>query len=156
MQLQNCPIWPVRLPEDCNRTGQRDPDPGRRIGKVRSFQWKSNKGPFRWPFSETQKNSLRDVGHRRWTKRSSPAFWRISEKAPIRNANLWAFLLGNNTVSENRSLVCQVQDGRAQTWKHYEDPSTDDQHWWKKRFQIIPPEKQLSPNWRKPDNQGTK
>ncbi|CAH3192570.1 unnamed protein product [Porites evermanni] len=31
------------------------------------------------------------------------------------------------TASENRSLVCQVQDGRTQTWQHYEHPSTDDQ-----------------------------
>ena len=38
----------------------------------------------------------------------------LAQEAPVRNANLWAFVLDHNTASKNRSLVREVQDGRSQ------------------------------------------
>ena len=54
-------------------------------GKVGTPQRELNKDPFRC--------AEQTVGHSRWTKRSSPAIWRVSQRAPIRNANLWALSL---------------------------------------------------------------
>ena len=73
----------------------------------------------------TENSESRDVGHRRWTKRSCPATWRVSQKVAVWNANLWAFVLNNYSASENRSFICQVQDGHTQTWQNYEDPGID-------------------------------
>ena len=100
------------------------PDRGRRNGEVRAVQREPNEDSYWWFESKTPKNSVRDVGHGWRTKRSRQTLRRVSQETPVRNANLWAFVLGNNTASRNRCLVRQVQNGRAQTWLHHEDPGT--------------------------------
>ena len=108
--------------------------PGRRgrNGEMHTVQRELNEDLCCSLDGQTPKNTASDVGHGRRSKRSCQTLRRVSQKATLRNANLRAFVLGNNSGPKNRSLVRQVLDGWTQTWQHYDEPGTDSMPWRKR------------------------
>ena len=76
-----------------------DSDRGGRNGKMRTFQRESNEESYWELDGEAPKNTSRNVGHGRRFKISCQPLRGVSQEAPIRNVNLWVFLVGHNTVS---------------------------------------------------------
>ena len=113
-----------------------------------TLQGESNEDSYWWLDGEAPKNTSRNVGHGRRFKRSCQTHRGVSQKAPVRNANLWASVLDHNTASKNWSLVREVQDGRTQTRQYYENPSKNSKCRRKANFQ--------SERRRKRDSQGTR
>ena len=62
-------------------------------------------------FPLTSNEQIQETSKEAEKKEHAKKYKYVDERMSIRNANLWAFVLGNNTASENQSLVCQVQDG---------------------------------------------
>ena len=69
---------------------------------MRTLQRESNEDSYWWLDGEAPKNTSRNVGHRRRFKRSCQSLRGASQEAPVRNANLWVFVLDPNTASAFR------------------------------------------------------
>ena len=83
---------------------------------MRTLQRESNEDSYWWLDGEAPKNTSRNVVHRRRFKRSCQTLRGVSQEAPVRISNLWAFVLDPNTASAFRSPAMPT-NARSMTTK---------------------------------------